>query len=158
MSKKYIEQYERVKRWYTRLKNVTDGVDHSREHNFPSEYYQDDVLAFFINCYHLKDWIINDNSAKISSKDVEDFVSQSEFLRVCGDVCNGSKHLTLTTPRADKNTKLGGRNFFLSLGGVIPILRARYKVLSGNKEYDAFSLATKCMEDWERFMKKNKLI
>jgi len=149
MSKKYIEQYERVKRWYQRLKNITDG----REHNLPSEYYQDEVLAFFINCYHLKDWIINDNSAEISSKSVEDFVNQSEFLRVCGDVCNGSKHLNITSPKSDKNTKVGGRNFFLTLGKVIPIFRAKYKIISGNKEYDAFSLATKCLEDWEKFIK-----
>lgn len=154
MSKKYIEQYERVKRWYTRLKNVTDG----REHNLPSDYYQDEVLAFFINCYHLKDWIINDKSAKVSSKEVEDFVNKSEFLRVCGDVCNGSKHLTLTTSRSDKNTRLGGRNFFLSLGEAIPVFRAKYKILSGNKEHDAFSLATSCIEDWERFLKDKGLL
>ena len=27
------------------------------------------------------------------------------------------------------------------------------KKISGNKEYDAFSLATKCLEDWEKFIK-----
>lgn len=149
MSKKYIEQYERVKRWYQRLKNINDG----KENNLSSDYYQDEVLAFFINCYHLKDWIMNDNSAEISSKDVEDFVKQSEFLRVCGDVCNGSKHLNLTSPKSDKNTRVGGRNFFLTLGEAIPIFRAKYKIISGNKEYDAFFLATKCLEDWEKFMK-----
>ncbi|MCL4418063.1 MAG: hypothetical protein M1365_15490 [Actinobacteria bacterium] len=151
MSKRYLEQYERTKRWYVRLKNVTEG----REHNLPSDYYQDDVLAFFINCYHIKDWIKNSKSA--SSKEVEDFVSQSEFLRVCGDVCNGSKHLTLTTPKSNKNTRVGGRNFFLSLGEAIPVFSAKYKIISGNKEYDAFSLATKCMEEWGKFLKKYKL-
>ena len=153
MSKKYKEQYERVKRWYQRLKNITDG----KKHNFPSEYYQDEVLAFLINCYHLKDWIINDVTEGVSRKEVEDFVRQSEFIKVCGDICNGSKHLTITTPKSDKNTRLGGRNFFLELGAIIPVFRAKYKIISGSKEYDAFFLATKCLDHWDRFIKDRKL-
>lgn len=145
---KYREQYERVERWYQRLKSITDG----RKHTQPSDYYQDEVLAFFINCYHLKDWIINDNSAKVSAQEVKDFVNQSEYLRVCGDICNGSKHLRIDFPKSNKNTRIKGRNFSLSLGEVLPVFQAKYKIISGRKEYDAFELATKCLEEWGRFI------
>lgn len=152
--KKYLEQYERVMRWFTRLKNITEG----REYNLSSDHYQDEVLAFFINCYHLKDWIKNDKSTKVTSEEVEDFVRQSEFLRVCGDICNGSKHLTITNPRSDKNTKVGGRNFSLNFGGIFSIFKARYKIISGKKKYDAFELASQCMEEWRRFLAEKNLM
>lgn len=28
-----------------------------RPNDLPSDYYQHEVLAFFLNCYHLKDWV-----------------------------------------------------------------------------------------------------
>lgn len=147
---KYLEQYERVKRWYERLRLVNEG----KEFKLPSDYYQDEVLAFFINCYHLKDWIKNDPASKGLRRGVEEFVSKSEALGVCGDVCNGSKHLVITKGRISSNTKIGGRNFFLALGESLPIFRARYKIISGDKEYDAFDLATRCMEEWRMFLDK----
>ncbi len=150
MKKRYLEQYERVKRWYERLRLINKG----KEHSLPSDYYQDEVYAFFINCYHLKDWIKSDPASKVDAKTVEKFVAGSEFLSVCGDVCNGSKHLAITNVKVDKNTKIGGRNFFLELGASLPIFRARYKVISGDKEYDAFDLATRCLEEWRVFLGK----
>ena len=69
------EQFERVKRWYSRIRDIYQG----KPHIFPSDYYQDEVYAFFLNCYHLKDWIKNDDTVEPSKKNnVENFINQNE--------------------------------------------------------------------------------
>ena len=56
---KYEEQFKRVNRWYDRFKKLNSGKEHTRNTDFEA----DDVHAFFINCYHLKDWIKNDKAS-----------------------------------------------------------------------------------------------
>ena len=53
---KYQEQLERVRRYYGRFKKLNGGM----EHIAPSDMYIDDIYSFFLNCYHLKDWLKND--------------------------------------------------------------------------------------------------
>jgi len=57
-SRKWFEQFRRVKRWYTRFKSIDEG----RPDTLTLDGYLDEVYAFFQNCYHLKDWIKNDAS------------------------------------------------------------------------------------------------
>lgn len=83
-SKGFIEQWERVGRWFDRFKAINNG----REHTMPSEFYQDDVFSFFLNCYHLKDWIKNDPSAGLLASSVEEYVSKNFALGLCSDICN----------------------------------------------------------------------
>lgn len=153
-AKRFLEQYERVKRWYERFK----AINENKEHNLPTDYYQDEVYAFFINCYHLKDWIKNDKDTQVTSAEVENFVENSEFLKVCGDICNGSKHLAIHSPRNNSDTRIGSRHFALNLGGFSPIIHIEYDVVSGDKVYDAFTLATKCLNEWNEFLKINNLL
>lgn len=56
---KYEEQFERVKRWYERFRRINEGTSHEKN----TEYYHDEVYAFFVNCFHVKDWILNDANA-----------------------------------------------------------------------------------------------
>ena len=57
---KYQEQYDRTKRWYDRL----TAIDQGRAHDMASDHYVDEIYAFFLNCYHLKDWIKNDGNVR----------------------------------------------------------------------------------------------
>jgi len=67
----WIEQWERVLRWYARFSRTNEG----REHTDASDNYQDEVYAFFQNCFHLKDWIKNDSSVPSDIRDqVEGFM------------------------------------------------------------------------------------
>ena len=93
-SSKYLEQFDRVKRWYQRFVTIDEG----RQHSLPSDNYQDEVYAFFLNCYHLKDWIKNDESIGVAEAEVEDFINNNNDLKLCGDICNNNKHLTLDSP------------------------------------------------------------
>src|SRR5260370_40735833 len=93
-------QWARVKRRYACL----EAMNTPREHISPSaDYPDDDFQAFFMDCFHLKDWLKNDSASGLSGKEVEDVVSNSGVLALCGELANGSKHLVLTTPRGDPN-------------------------------------------------------
>ena len=151
MSDRYLEQYERVKRWFTRFEEINDGKTHDRH----SDYYQDEVYAFFQNCYHLKDWVIQ--SEVIPKEKVEDFINQSTELRICADLCNGSKHLQLNRTRTgDDSTDITARHYDFSVSE--KRISVHYYVVSDNKKYDAFSLATSCIKEWYDFLKLEQLV
>ncbi len=140
---KYEEQFNRVLRWYERYKEINNGILHTKE----SDNYQDDVFAFFMNCYHLKDWIKNDPSLTSKNLDVESFVSNNNDLSLCADICNSIKHLKLNSKRSNRNHNFGSRKFKFNLGNYF--ISPKYSV--GNQ--DAFDLATKCVEAWKKYIK-----
>ena len=92
MSVKFVEQYCRAIRWYKVLQDV-----YNAKLSVSQVYHTDYLYAFFTACYHLKDYIKNDTNFVLAekSKAVEDYVNGDVELSVCGDFCNGSKHLKL---------------------------------------------------------------
>lgn len=142
---RYLEQYKRMLRWYQRFNNIGLG----REHNMDSDNYKDEVYAFFISCYHLKDWIANDKESGISRDAVEQFVHGNEYLKIAGDICNGVKHLKLDKP---KGATMGERYFSLSVGIGEPIVKVKYNINADDMIYDALVVATKSVELWKLFL------
>ena len=152
--RKHQEQFERTKRWYERIKKIDQGM----QHNLPSDYYCDEVYAFFLNCFHLKDWIENDDTVKSLAKGkVKNFIKQDECMSVCADICNSIKHLKLTKPPwSDQDPKFGGRKFSLSLGGEPePIIKVKFSIETKTGTIDAFELASECVRKWGEFIKDN---
>ena len=91
-STRWGEQHARMIRWHSRLAqaNRDDVVEQV-----------DEFYAFFICCYHLKDWIKNDEHLESSVRNrVEAFVNQSDALSLAGDITNGFKHLKRDDARA----------------------------------------------------------
>jgi len=96
--RKYRVQFERMMRWYHRFEE-RDSIAFMK---LPSQFNEvdfflhalDDILAFFLNCYSLKDWIKNDETIDQEVRDnVEKYINEAECMRICADICNGSKHL-----------------------------------------------------------------
>jgi hypothetical protein len=145
---RWTEQWARIKRWFNLFSTTNAGRPHDRE----SDYYRDEAYTFFQNAYHLKDWLKHDPAVSASVLDVETFVKDSQTLRLCADLCNGSKHLTLTAPKESADTKLGKQDFRLALGGNPPTISAKYEVESSGKTYDAFMLAQACIAEWESYL------
>lgn len=150
-SSKYLQQFDRVKRWYQRLVLTDPG----RPHNLPSDYYQDEVYAFFLSCYHLKDWIKNDESVGATAEKVEEFINNNEELRLCADICNGIKHLRLTSTRSGQAPRFGPQKFSLQVGGPETTISVKYSIDTSGGPVDAFELATKCLQAWENFIRSN---
>jgi hypothetical protein len=81
---RYKEQYDRVLRWRKRLDdNALSRLD-----------WEDYMLAFFQECWHLKDWIKNDKDLPdtLRNKIVSE-VHSSTILINCRSLANGIKHL-----------------------------------------------------------------
>ncbi len=149
----FTEQYKRVERWHARLKAICRKVpkDIGDDEDIQG---RDDILAFFQNCYHLKDWVENDGSCQIADKKnvVENFIKNSEFLKVCKDVCNASKHLEVGHQRIDPS-EIVNYEFFISgpsfSNGVVT--KRNFKI---REQYEALDLADKCMGEWHDFFNK----
>ena len=146
---KYYEQWDRVRRWYDRFREISEGKLHDR----PSDFYQDEVYAFFLNCYHLKDWIKNDPTASSLSSKVEDFITNYPDMALCADICNGNKHLVLSNHRSNKNPHFGKRLFKVGVGTQPTTIAIEYTIDTKSGPNDAFYLATRCLKAWEGFLK-----
>jgi hypothetical protein len=147
------QQWQRVGRWFERFANTAGG----REHDRHSDHYHDEIYAFFLNCFHLKDWLQNDPASASAASDVERFVNGSVALSICADLANGSKHLVLDRPRVGTGAKFGARLFKLNLGGV-PRISAEYAVEANGKKYDAFKLAKECIAEWTGYLQSKGLL
>jgi len=149
----YREQYERARRWYARL----EALDVGRDHTVESDNYVDEVYAFFMNCYHVKDWIRNDPDVPEAVRArVEQYVNSSRPLSLCADICNALKHLTLNGSRSGESPSFGSKRYRLAFGGA-PKIGLTYEIETAKGATDAFTLATECMEDWGRFLSDNGL-
>lgn len=151
ISKKWVEQFDRVKRYYERFKQINEGEGTSRN----SAYYEDDVYSFFINCYHLKDWIENDPAVAIKKQEVENYINTNPALQICADMCNGAKHLSRVPSqiRSGKPRSIDYKAYSLSLGAGPAQLRIKFFV----DDQDAFKIATECMQKWEDFIKNHSI-
>ncbi|MEX2029662.1 MAG: hypothetical protein WD906_01645 [Anaerolineales bacterium] len=145
---KYLQQLDRVRRWHERFREISEGKVHDR----PSDFYQDEVYAFFLNCYHLKDWIRIDPAASSLSGSVEAFITKTPELALCADICNGIKHLVSSKPRTVERPQFGRRNFKVGVGTQPTMIAIEYTIDTTSGPVDAFDLATRCVHAWEGFL------
>jgi hypothetical protein len=149
---KVIEQFNRVKRWYERFEEISKGKEHDRE----SDYYEDIVYAFFQNCFYLKDWIIN--SGVLNKNTVNKFISLNKDMRICRDLCNGSKHLIINNPSIDKDISMNEHKYYILIGSGVPEKKFDYLIHSNGLVINAFDLATNCVLLWKIFLRDKKIL
>lgn len=90
------EQYKRMLRSHKRFVAIAKG-----QFAEGSDVARDALFHFFQDAYHVKDWIKNDDALSAGVRaQVEAAVDGSVVLSVCADLCNGSKHRSLTKSRA----------------------------------------------------------
>ena len=154
-SQGYQEQFDRVKRFYEHFKLINDGLPLPCNDKYKI-YDLDEIYAFFIFCYHLKDWIKNDDSVdKPIREEVEDFVSENDCLKVCADICNGLKHLVLNPNRmrSEKQPEFKSKKVSVNFKGKEqPVMKVKFFVSTDSGKKDAFELATECLKTWEKFI------
>ena len=143
----YLEQVHRVKRALVNIERVYAGSIHE----VSADDCRDIVLSFFQNCYHLKDWLKNDANGAFQRFAVEQFVNENRELRLCADICNGSKHLKLTKPpRSNESPRLGAQSVRVDLGAQ----RSMYSFVidTTSDQIDALELARECCLLWQQFI------
>lgn len=155
-----MEQFERSKRYLNRVRNIYSGILSPIGHD--SDSYDDDVISFFIHCYHVRDWIIHLNKIGITARQVDQFINDHVPLRICADLANGSKHCQLTRNlRTDRQphfiSKQRKTSFWLTGSGGGNYMESKYKILSGGIIYDALELAEESVLLWTDFINSMKL-
>ncbi|WP_187673477.1 hypothetical protein [Zestomonas carbonaria] len=152
-----MEQLERAGRYLKRIENIYAGIFSSVGHD--REAFDDDVISFFIHCYHVRDWIIHLNKIGVTARQVDAYIDRHRALKICADLANGSKHCKLTRSlRTDRQPQMVGRERHTSTwltgdeGG--EIVRCKYTVLSNTDFIDALELATECIYLWDLYVKE----
>ena len=73
-------------------------------------------------------------------------------LRLCRDICNGTKHLAISRPSLDADLAIGREYVPAHWPGVRPHVNETWFVIAGGKKYDLFELADRCLALWEDFV------
>jgi hypothetical protein len=84
------DQLRRAQRWHRR---ATAAIGNARAGGMSDDDW-DDIYAFFMNAYHVGDWMIADGAC--TRTDWYNLVKDHFELSLCRDLCNGVKHRRLT--------------------------------------------------------------
>ena len=154
-----MEQIERTKRYLSRIEAIYEGIFSSSGHDKDS--YDDDVISFFIHCYHIRDWIIHLNVLGVKAAEIDDYINQHKALMICADLANGSKHCKLTRSlRTSRQPHITGKQrhtstWYTGSGGG-EVMKCKYTVLSGEEFLDSLELAKECVALWDSFTEELK--
>lgn len=154
----YQEQLDRVRRYFNRIERINNGGEFDR----PVEDLLDDIHGFFQNCYHLKDWLKNDPAfTKCTGLQIENHVTNTPELAICADICNSTKHLTLTsTPRSGALPTMGRKQITIDITDTLsfsgePVKEVPQKISMkveidhNGATLDAYDVAKKALQAWE---------
>jgi hypothetical protein len=101
-----------------------------------------------------------------------------ECMKICADLCNGSKHMVLDNKfRVDKNLRISNQTIKLvlqeklkinsrnnnktnskstNLNSEEPLIKIKYQIKIKDKRYDAFEVASNCIKEWDEYLKLKK--
>jgi hypothetical protein len=163
ISTDWHEQYERMLRSRDLLRRLSRGEVPGADSNTN----RDALYHFFMDAYHLKDWIKNaeETRERRAGRCVESAVNASAPLRICADVCNGIKHLRLDPERpgprtGDATTAITSQSVTIRLGsGDQPTTALHnWSITSEGQAYDATALADEIVNDWRHWLARERLL
>jgi hypothetical protein len=156
------EQYDRMNRSYERLVAVSQG-EHPDARS--SDTARDVLYHFFQDAYHLKDWIAATTPA-IGGK-IEARIKDSTPLRLCADLCNGTKHFRLDPRRKhwtdDPTTAFSAQDVTVRPGAAgtgEPAQHAlhAWRFTSQGETRDALTLAGDVVGEWDTLLHDLRLL
>ncbi len=160
--KPYVEQFERIKRWHKILNKIK--ISNSPEKQ--ADYQVDCIYSFFINCYHLRDWL--EHSKVVDKTKIDKLFGDNIEMKICRDICNGIKHLSLTNPSIGNNVSCNCSWHGVTLhreyihpemrNGNSPLKDSNYVIIADFEKINVFDLADKCINLWDNFLKTNSLL
>ncbi len=158
----YQEQLARTGRLHRRVLDRTVPIQgpggQLTDINEHMARYSDDVWSFFINAWHVRDWVKNDETIEPAARDrILAAAEASRALRLCADLANGRKHLTLTRRRIGaelSSVRAGTRDgkewqleLYLTLADEAP----------PEKLVAAVTVACDAMREWKRIIESEGL-
>lgn len=154
-----MEQFARTKRYLERVRDIYSGMLSSSGHD--KDAYDDDVISFFIHCYHVRDWIVHLNTVGVTAKQVDSFINRHIPLKICADLANGSKHCRLTRNlRTEQQPHIFYKEHitstWLTENGGSEHMESKYTIMAGTEIHDALELAEACVLLWSEFIEQMK--
>jgi len=145
----WLDHWSRVGRWHARLEDMCSGLPPGRR---PHEAV-DDVLAFFVFCYHLRD-------ARVSVGDSEDqvdaFIKSNGALALCRDLATATKHFEVRKPYVPTQHLMTAAMQTVLRSGkpqpCEPVPGERWVVRTDGGDKDLFELADECIEAWRTYL------
>ena len=129
-----------MRRWHQRLQEIR--AERSAELSVAD---LDLVFAFFQAAYHLRDWVLNDGGAPRAELDV--LIHESLALRVCRDLCLGSKHLSIQRPSVDPNASLVRE--YVPRSFIHPAASGARIFVVADGKHELWPLVDDCLAAWE---------
>lgn len=110
----------------------------------------DFMFAFFQNCFMLREWI--KKTSPLSKGDLDNLFNSTPELRICRDICNGTKHYSISKPSVDAEFSILREYDPSEASGhrLRIIVQDKNHVADG--KYDLLELAGKCLRIWEGFL------
>jgi hypothetical protein len=148
-----------TERFYSQLEELHNGIPIRKQWEAHLTY-RDYAYAFFIFCYHIKDWIKEDIDVDAAIKaEVEEFINNNTCLQNCADIANGVKHLKRDRSIRSKSqpqmssaeTKIIA---IVGKGEKVDIKEFQY-INTAEGEKEAFDLASECINKWRVFIEEN---
>jgi hypothetical protein len=143
----YMHQLDRVRRFLERVEG----------HHQTDVEFQDIVWSFFQHCWHLKDWVKHDPLATESQREnVCRKAYASPLLKICRDLCNGTKHLNLDQARSGS----GARHAHVTTT-IVPGRSSEMDCMVEDGHGNLISgkqLARACVEEWVRILESQRLV
>ncbi len=148
-----IRSVERVQPYYDGLTGL-DSYDGSKI--FPE--FRDAVIHLFQDIFNLRDWLKSDPSVEIPNHEIDAKCSGNPEacpnLHIARDVANGSKHLKISRPSQNADTKVAGTGrISISFGAgaemKTTVLKHSILIELGAGEYaDALEVAKGAISEW----------
>ena len=162
----FVDQYNRMIRWYQRFQTINNGVLISPG---IAEYQYDEILVFFIFCHHLRDWIIQDTTVnkshpnykkfKLLKSKISDFIKNNDCMCLCADICNSAKHKHLDKSSnyyEETSVRFVGVHLIETPRG--KLYKPKWEILTDSgKRYDLFEVATECKTKWFEFLESQEM-
>jgi len=142
-------QYQRMIRWFNKFKNTNPG----NFETFDIDEQHDVLYACFQNIFHLKDWL--ENNANIDKKIINKFINNNLEMRLCRDICNGTKHFELTMASVDNDFTITRE--FDPFHKVFNSDKYKVIILAGGHKYELKELAWNCIQLWDSFIERNHI-
>jgi len=137
--------------WQEQYRQVLRSLNRIQDRNKSAEDYVDELSHFFMDCWHLKDWIRYDAGLPPKVKAaITSAAKKKPFLQLCADVANGRKHLELDPKRSFRRAVLIGE-IELRSGAA----RVEYVIVDkkgGGRRLLALDIAKRAVNQWGRII------
>lgn len=145
-------QYERTLRWYQRVCEYPATEPSSPQ----ADEYLDYALAFYLNCFSLRDWLANSGVA--TREELNTLFESNSDLGICRDICNGAKHFEIRDPSVDAQLSIVRNVVADPYFGRSAYPGKRLIIYAGDHERDLRTLATNCVDAWRVFLANKGLL